>query len=184
MPQVKTHKLMIRDYSDVAIYVPSYEKPLAMRKHRKARKGAKPDEKGPIYEEPLKKTTPVALATRTVDSIEQEYVRCVRIYGAEMVMDVYPDKADFVAAVEKAMLSFTSQATPKSEILVKFKQIGLTEDQAKRCDARGLDTLEKVQKADLAALSKALEVTADRAQELRQKWWGEKEPIVVPDADE
>ena len=119
-----------------------------------------------------------------MDSIEQEYVRCVRIYGAEMVMDVYPDKSDFTAAVEKAMLSFTSQAAPKAEILTKFKQIGLTEDQAKRCDARGLDTLEKVQKADLAALSKALEVTADRAQELRQKWWGDKEPVVVPDADE
>jgi hypothetical protein len=181
MPYVKNHKLLIRDYSDVAIYVPAYEVPLAKLKHRAPRKGAKLTSMDKAIEEiPFGANTQPALAVRDISSINDEWNRVNRIYDFAIVSKVYPDIAEFTAAVEKALVTFSTAKQVKPEISTKYKSMGLTSEQAESCIAHGLPTPDSVRSADLAVLARALGVPVDKAQAIRAKWNGEEAAVLTP----
>jgi len=187
MPLVKTHKVLIRGHSDTAQYVPAYELPLVLRKHSGGLKGAKLPAAGKGAEEiPIDETSPAALLTREVSSIEAEFARLVAWYTPELVEKVYPDRDAFVAAVERAILTYSTVKSAPPEIMTRYKSLGITKDQAELAVAAGLKTVIALKGADLAALADALNLPADKAQALRQAWWradnptDEVIPVVIP----
>jgi hypothetical protein len=179
MPLVKHRKFILRDYSDVALWLPEYEVPLAKIKHRSPRRGAKVGPAGPLEEVSIAHDTPPALLTRDVTSVEREWSRINALYDFDTICKVYPSKDDFVKAVEKAMISQSSAKQSKPEIMTKYKSMGLTLEQAESCVRQRLFTVEAVKTADLATLATALQVEADKAMDFRDKWSGEESSVLT-----
>lgn len=180
MPQVKTHQIVIRGHSDIHQFVPAYELKLALRHFSNGLQGAK-KANGKGCEEVSMEGVAPALRTRNIKSVDREWTILRNKYGLEMMDLFYPNKEDFIRAVEKEMLLFTNAKDEKAEIIVQAKKLGLTEAQAKRCSENGLNSIAAVKAADLAQLSNVLELNPADALALRQKWWGDTEPVVIED---
>jgi hypothetical protein len=129
---------------------------------------------------PCDHTVPQALSTKNIEDVDREYKACAKAYTQPVMDAVYPDKDDFRKAVEKAILSYCARTEKPAEVILKAKSLGLATDQAKALADRGFRTVEQVKGLDLTKLSSILFIDPDKAQALRQKWWGADDEDKIP----
>jgi hypothetical protein len=187
MPFVENHQVTIKGHATAIVrYVPVYEVPLALRAFAKGPRESKKSADAGVKAVPCDHSVPPALAAKNIQDVDKEYKACVAAYTLPVVEHVYPTRDDFRVAVEKAVLQYCSRTEKPPEVVQKAKSLGITLDQAKALAERSFRTVEQTQALDLTKLSAILDITPDKAQALRQKWFGTDDedgriPVVMED---